>query len=90
MLFAGGWQRVASAAAAGFLEASLGDLLPSEREDTGLQSVFTSVFPIQDFRWKLPFSTDLEVRVNDGSHWISNALPLAVWSSGSNWPRTLQ
>src|SRR5262250_847804 len=26
------------------------DLLPSEREDTGLQSVFTAVFPIQDFR----------------------------------------
>jgi DNA-directed RNA polymerase subunit beta len=26
------------------------DQLPSEREDTGLQSVFTSVFPIQDFR----------------------------------------
>jgi DNA-directed RNA polymerase subunit beta len=26
------------------------DLLPSEREDTGLQSVFTSVFPIKDFR----------------------------------------
>ena len=26
------------------------DLLPSEREDTGLQSVFASVFPIQDFR----------------------------------------
>ncbi len=26
------------------------DLLPSEREDTGLQSVFTSVLPIQDFR----------------------------------------
>jgi DNA-directed RNA polymerase subunit beta len=26
------------------------DLLPSEREDNGLQSVFTSVFPIQDFR----------------------------------------
>src|SRR5271166_2133507 len=26
------------------------DLLPSEREDGGLQSVFTSVFPIQDFR----------------------------------------
>ncbi|MGB7666417.1 MAG: hypothetical protein WBL66_04065, partial [Candidatus Acidiferrales bacterium] len=26
------------------------DKLPSEREDTGLQSVFTSVFPIQDFR----------------------------------------
>ncbi|MGO9588733.1 MAG: DNA-directed RNA polymerase subunit beta, partial [Candidatus Acidiferrales bacterium] len=26
------------------------DLLPSEREDAGLQSVFTSVFPIQDFR----------------------------------------
>src|ERR1700689_5167004 len=26
------------------------DLLPSEREDTGLQSGFTSVFPIQDFR----------------------------------------
>ncbi len=26
------------------------DLLPSEREDVGLQSVFTSVFPIQDFR----------------------------------------
>src|SRR5450755_1151394 len=26
------------------------DLLPSEREDTGLQSVFTSVFPIRDFR----------------------------------------
>jgi len=26
------------------------DLLPSEREDTGLQSVFTSVFPITDFR----------------------------------------
>ena len=26
------------------------DLLPSEREDSGLQSVFTSVFPIQDFR----------------------------------------
>jgi DNA-directed RNA polymerase subunit beta len=26
------------------------DLLPSEREDTGLQSVFSSVFPIQDFR----------------------------------------
>ena len=23
---------------------------PSEREDVGLQSVFTSVFPIQDFR----------------------------------------
>src|SRR3970040_1849112 len=26
------------------------DQLPSEREDGGLQSVFTSVFPIQDFR----------------------------------------
>jgi len=26
------------------------DLLPSEREDAGLQSVFTSVFPIKDFR----------------------------------------
>src|SRR5487761_510165 len=26
------------------------DKLPSEREDGGLQSVFTSVFPIQDFR----------------------------------------
>src|SRR5665213_2649490 len=26
------------------------DLLPSEREDTGRQSVFSSVFPIQDFR----------------------------------------
>jgi DNA-directed RNA polymerase subunit beta len=26
------------------------DLLPSEREDSGLQSVFTSVFPIRDFR----------------------------------------
>ncbi len=26
------------------------DLLPSEREDSGLHSVFTSVFPIQDFR----------------------------------------
>ena len=26
------------------------DLLPSEREDGGLQSVFTSVFPIRDFR----------------------------------------
>ncbi len=26
------------------------DLLPNEREDTGLQSVFTSVFPISDFR----------------------------------------
>ena len=26
------------------------DLLPSEREDGGLQSVFTSVFPITDFR----------------------------------------
>ncbi|MGH9815499.1 MAG: DNA-directed RNA polymerase subunit beta [Candidatus Acidiferrales bacterium] len=26
------------------------DLLPSEREDSGLQSVFNSVFPIQDFR----------------------------------------
>ncbi len=26
------------------------DLLPSEREDTGLQAVFTSVFPITDFR----------------------------------------
>jgi DNA-directed RNA polymerase subunit beta len=26
------------------------DLLPSEREDAGLQSVFSSVFPIQDFR----------------------------------------
>ncbi len=26
------------------------DRLPSEREDTGLQSVFTSVFPIEDFR----------------------------------------
>ncbi|MGB2886855.1 MAG: DNA-directed RNA polymerase subunit beta [Candidatus Acidiferrales bacterium] len=26
------------------------DQLPSEREDSGLQSVFTSVFPIQDFR----------------------------------------
>ncbi len=26
------------------------DLLPSEREDTGLQSVFASVFPISDFR----------------------------------------
>ena len=25
-------------------------LLPAEREDLGLQSVFTSVFPIQDFR----------------------------------------
>ncbi|BDC51956.1 DNA-directed RNA polymerase subunit beta [Bryobacterales bacterium F-183] len=26
------------------------DLLPSERDDAGLQSVFTSVFPISDFR----------------------------------------
>src|ERR1700694_1448609 len=26
------------------------DLLPREREDTGLQSVFNSVFPISDFR----------------------------------------
>jgi len=26
------------------------DLLPSERDDLGLQSVFTSVFPITDFR----------------------------------------
>src|SRR5450432_1587570 len=26
------------------------DLLPSERDDTGLQSVFNSVFPISDFR----------------------------------------
>ncbi len=26
------------------------DLLPGEREDTGLQSVFSSVFPISDFR----------------------------------------
>src|SRR5437879_7549454 len=26
------------------------DLLPSERDDGGLQSVFTSVFPIRDFR----------------------------------------
>jgi DNA-directed RNA polymerase subunit beta len=26
------------------------DLLPEEREDSGLQSVFTSVFPISDFR----------------------------------------
>src|SRR5690348_3648307 len=26
------------------------DLLPSERDDSGLQSVFSSVFPIQDFR----------------------------------------
>src|SRR5690242_17122673 len=26
------------------------DLLPSERDDSGLQSVFASVFPIQDFR----------------------------------------
>src|SRR3954453_22465206 len=26
------------------------DLLPDERDDTGLQSVFRSVFPIQDFR----------------------------------------
>ena len=26
------------------------DKLPAEREDGGLQSVFTSVFPIEDFR----------------------------------------
>jgi len=26
------------------------DLLPNEREDIGLQTVFTSVFPISDFR----------------------------------------
>ena len=26
------------------------DLLPSEREDNGLQAVFNSVFPITDFR----------------------------------------
>ena len=26
------------------------DLLPNERDDTGLQSVFSSVFPISDFR----------------------------------------
>ena len=26
------------------------DLLPNERDDTGLQSVFNSVFPISDFR----------------------------------------
>src|SRR3974390_2947361 len=26
------------------------DLLPDERDDTGLQSVFKSVFPISDFR----------------------------------------
>src|SRR6476659_5664180 len=30
------------------------DLLPSEREDTGLQSVFNSVFPISDFRGLSP------------------------------------
>src|SRR5260370_30885777 len=28
------------------------DLLPSERDDGGLQSVFTSVFPLRDFREK--------------------------------------
>jgi DNA-directed RNA polymerase subunit beta len=26
------------------------ELLPSERDDTGLESVFKSVFPISDFR----------------------------------------
>lgn len=26
------------------------DLLPNERDDSGLQSVFASVFPINDFR----------------------------------------
>ena len=26
------------------------DLLPTERDDSGLQSVFASVFPISDFR----------------------------------------
>jgi len=26
------------------------DMLPQERDDAGLQSVFTSVFPITDFR----------------------------------------
>ena len=26
------------------------ELLPSERDDTGLQAVFSSVFPISDFR----------------------------------------
>jgi len=30
------------------------DLLPNEREDIGLQTVFTSVFPISDFRWRKP------------------------------------
>ena len=30
------------------------DLLPGEREDTGLQSVFNSVFPISDFRGLKP------------------------------------
>ena len=40
------------------------DLLPSEREDSGLQAVFNSVFPINDFRafrnwtlWTIPSGT---------------------------------
>ena len=42
------------------------DLLPSEREDTGLQAVFNSVFPITDFRGVSQlFDAPLEVRRAD-------------------------
>ena len=52
------------------------DLLPNEREDAGLQSVFTSVFPISDFRGvsELEFvdysigNWELQVQTSKGLH----------------------
>ena len=44
------------------------DLLPNEREDIGLQTVFNSVFPISDFRGV----SDLDPKI--GRCWICTSL----------------
>jgi len=66
------------------------DKLPQEREDNGLQSVFTSVFPITDFRnvSELEFvdfsmATGVQVRLPQGSQptCARPAPTAATWSS---------
>src|ERR1051325_2921225 len=52
------------------------DRLPSERDDSGLQAVFQSVFPITDFRnvSQLEFELGDVAEVSDGKHRLKHGL----------------
>jgi DNA-directed RNA polymerase beta subunit len=58
------------------------DLLPNEREDIGLQTVFNSVFPISDFPWRQRpgvrrlFHRQLGMQVRQPQRAASSALDL--------------